>query len=93
MTFPCTSSMITGMPLTPKRDARERFSSVFTWTTAACPASFSATVRTAGANEVQCGHQGAQNSASTGPGYELVKLSKLLSFSCWSTLAFSRTKP
>jgi hypothetical protein len=35
---------------------------------AAFPASFSATVRTAGANEAQCGHQGAQNSASTGPG-------------------------
>jgi hypothetical protein len=32
------------------------------------PATLSATVRTAGAKEMQCGHHGAQNSASTGPG-------------------------
>jgi len=58
---------VTGMPRTPKRDARAGLSWVLICTTAALPASFSATVRTTGANEVQCGHQGAQNSAKTGP--------------------------
>lgn len=79
MSLPPRNSIVTGMPLTPKRAARAGFSWVFTWTTAAVPASFSAIVRTAGANETQCGHQGAQNSTSTGPGYDPMKPSKLLS--------------
>lgn len=52
---------------TAKRAASDWFTWVLIWTTAAFPASLSATVRTAGANDVQCGHHGAQNSASTGP--------------------------
>ena len=66
-TFPLRSRWITGMPLTAKRAARLGFSSVLIWIIAALPASISAAFRTAGANERQCGHQGAQNSASIGP--------------------------
>jgi hypothetical protein len=40
---------------------------VFTVTTAAVPARARATLCTTGAKSRQCGHQGAQNSARTGP--------------------------
>ncbi len=68
MVVPFRSSMMTGMLRMPKRVANPGFSWVFICTTAALPATLSATVRTAGAKEMQCGHHRAQNSASTGPG-------------------------
>ena len=61
------------------RPARPGFSWVFTWTTAHLPASSSATYRTTGANRVQWGHQGAQNSARTGPAYPATNALKLRS--------------
>lgn len=66
-----------------KRAESRGLSSLLIWTTAASPARSSATFRTAGANETQWGHQGAQNSASTGPLYPEMKASKLSSFNCW----------
>jgi hypothetical protein len=50
-------------------------------TTTPVPASSPATVCTTGAKSRQCGHQGAQNSARTGPGYAATKESKLRSVS------------
>ena len=67
------------MPRTEKRAASPGLSSVFTWMTAAVPANISAAFRTAGANEVQCGHQGAQNSARIGASKFRTKLSKVCS--------------
>ena len=70
------------MPRTAKREASFGFSSVFIWMTAALPANSSAACRTAGANETQCGHHGAQNSASIGPSKRATKSSKLRSPTC-----------
>ncbi len=67
-TRPFRRIMTVGIPLIANLPANWGFSSVLICTTTPEPASSSAASCTTGAKLRQCGHQGAQNSASIGPG-------------------------